>query len=156
MHCVKLGVGHYVIGSCLVLFAKLRCYRWLGPAVVEELSPDAPFSAILDDLTLRFTEWCKDHGLQCSVKRFTPGRVHREAQTTYRGGAIRGKNLSALHPETSIAHEGPALGHCLEKGGRTKFLSLGCPRPANSNVFVQGRPVRSAGRLAGAASPSVA
>lgn len=81
MHCVKLGIGHHVIGNSLVYLAQERADLFLGPANDVVLPANAPLNQILDDLNIRFKDWIKDHGLSCSHKRFTPNRVHF-AETT--------------------------------------------------------------------------
>jgi len=83
MHCTKLGLGHHVIGGSLVYFVSQRAYMYLGPAVLETLPPNASQQDILDDLSLRFKEWLKDHSLNYSIKRFTVKRLHRDTNSSY-------------------------------------------------------------------------
>ena len=106
MHCTKLGIGHHVIGNGLVYLATERAYRWLGPAVSVELPHDVAFPDVLDDLNLRFKEWLKDHGLECSHKRFTPLRVHRaEATSTPYYACKASQCVPMVSWLASMAHE---------------------------------------------------
>eukprot|EP00959_Pyramimonas_sp_CCMP1952_P283621 5928737-Pyramimonas_sp.AAC.1 len=55
--------------------------HFLGPAVGARLPIGASQQELLNDLYFRFKEWLDVHRLECSVKRFTMNRIHRESST---------------------------------------------------------------------------
>ena len=79
MHCSKLGIGPLVIANTVITLAYRRFYLFMDPAVEQALPADAPVQDVLDDLGFRFKEWCKDHKLQVSIKRFTLSRLNRSS-----------------------------------------------------------------------------
>ena len=83
MHCTKLGVCHYVIANTLVYLMMKRAYIRVGKARDATLPDDATKQEILDDLFVRFHEWLKHHNINCSAKRFTVKRVHRDTESSY-------------------------------------------------------------------------
>jgi hypothetical protein len=45
------------------------------------LRAGASYAEILFDLQLRFKDWLREHGLQCSTRRFTLSSIHRDKAT---------------------------------------------------------------------------